>query len=84
VKTFTCGLCAAFMILSMIGMTGCADNEAEATKLSKNLGDPGAPNPKASPATTQAPASSPKEFYERAQGTQNDMYKKGYPGSRKK
>jgi len=68
----------------MFGMAGCADNEAEATKLSKNLGDPGAPNIK-SPAAELPPASSQKEFFERSQETQKKLYQKGagYPGTKK-
>ncbi len=43
-KAFTRALCLAFAMIGMLGVVGCGpDNEAEGTKASQKLGDPGAP-----------------------------------------
>ena len=42
-KAFTHVLCSAFLTIGLLGVVGCGpDNEAEGTKASKSLGDPGA------------------------------------------
>jgi len=84
VKTFTRGLFAALVTLTMIGMTGCADNEGEATKLSKGIGDPGAVNPKAIPSDMPPPPQTQAEFKKQADDVQSKLYKgSGYPGTKK-
>jgi hypothetical protein len=86
VKMFTCGLWAALVTLSMIGVTGCAENEAEADKLAKTIGSPGEMNPKAIPTETQPAPKTQAEFKEHAEAIQSKMYTKGstYPGAKKK
>lgn len=43
-KALTRALCLAFVMVGMLGVTGCGpDNEAEGLKASSNLGDPGKP-----------------------------------------
>jgi hypothetical protein len=85
VKTFTHGLCLVVVALLMMSMTGCADNEAEATKLSKSAGDPGAPNPNAIPPSTQPQATTVEEYAKRSLENQQKLSKKGsgYPGAKK-
>lgn len=84
-KTFTRGLFAALVTLTMIGMTGCADNEGEATKLSKGIGDPGPVNPKAIPTETQPAPQTQADFKKQADEAQSKLYQKGsgYPGTKK-
>jgi hypothetical protein len=83
VKAFTRGLCLAFVTL---GVTGCgADNETEAEKLSKTMGDPGAPNPKAiSTDITQGPPPTMQDVKRQAEENQKKTYSKasGYPGAK--
>ncbi len=87
-KTFTHGLCllSVVLILGLMGVAGCgADNETEADKLAKGLGDPGAVNPKAVGAERSAPPTSQAEFKERAdaQAKKNFGPGSGYPGGSK-
>ena len=43
-KALTRALCLAFVMVGMLGVTGCGpDNEAEGLKASSKLGDPGKP-----------------------------------------
>jgi hypothetical protein len=85
VKTFTHGLCMALVTLAMMIMAGCADNEAEATKLAKTAGDPGAGNPNAIPPSTQPQATTVEEYAQRSLENQQKLSKKGsgYPGAKK-
>jgi hypothetical protein len=42
VNSFTRGLALGLIALAMLGITGCStDNETEAVKISKGMGDPG-------------------------------------------
>jgi hypothetical protein len=42
VNSFTRGLALGLVALAMLGITGCStDNETEAVKISKGMGDPG-------------------------------------------
>ena len=83
-KAFTVGLCLALVNL---GMTGCGtDNETEAEKLSKTLGDPGAVNSKALPAEIkQGPPPTMLDVKRQSEENQQKQYGKGsgYPGARK-
>jgi len=84
VKWFMRGLSAPLLCVGMLGMLGCGtDNDTEADRLAKTIGDPGAPDPKGKPATTEAPPTSQEEFYKRQQKQQEDTFKKGgYPGKK--
>jgi hypothetical protein len=86
VKTFTHGLCLAsiILILGMIGVAGCtADNETEADKLAKAIGDPGKANTKGA-GEAQAPPATQAEFKARQDETEKTLYGKGssYPGAK--
>jgi hypothetical protein len=87
VKAFTRGLCWALVSLSLIGMTGCgSDNESEAEKLSKEMGDPGAANPKGLPADIkEGPPGSMEDVKRNAEENAKKLYGKGsaYPGAGK-
>ncbi len=82
----TRGLVAALFCLALVGLPACSeDNEAEATKLSKNMGDPGPGKPEAKKADTSnlPAASTPKELYEQRQKANGGM-PANYPGAKKK
>jgi len=88
VKAFTRGLCLGLVTLGMMSMTGCgADNENEAEKLAKGMGDPGAANPKSLPGEiTQGPPPTMLDVKRQAEENQKKLYGKGstYPGAGKK
>ncbi len=83
-KAFTRALCLAFAMIGMLGVVGCGpDNEAEGTKASKSLGDPGAPKEGTTKIVTP-----PKSSQDRAamgpQGSINAQSKQGAAASDKK
>jgi hypothetical protein len=84
VKAFTRALCLAFAMIGMLGVVGCGpDNEAEGTKASQKLGDPGAPAAGSTKVVTP-----PKSNQDRAalgpQGSINSQSKQGAAASAKK
>ena len=86
-NSFTRGLGMGILALVVLSITGCsADNEAEAEKLSKGMGDPG-PGAKVDAPTNEIPRSSTypkseKDF--KAQQGNVDMSRKNYPLAGKK
>jgi len=86
VKCFMRGLGASLLCMFLLGVLGCGpDNETEAQRLTKSIGDPGAPDPKGVPAVKDAaPPTDQAEFYKRQMQQQSDTFKKGgYPGAKK-
>jgi len=80
VKWFMRGLSAPLLCVGLLGVLGCGpDNDTEADRLAKSIGDPGKPDPKGLPTTSQPPAKTQEEFFKQQQQRQNDMFKKGYP-----
>ncbi len=80
------GMVVVVFSLGFIGLSGCSeDNETEAQKLSKNMGDPGKPSETAKPAlpTNLPPPRSQKEFMERQPDPGKQMGT-SYPGAEKK
>lgn len=78
-------LFASLVIVGMLGFAGCGpDNETEGQKLATKAGDPGKANPGSLPEVKQTP---PRTSAERAQrgpsGTQEQLGKQGYPGTKK-
>jgi hypothetical protein len=70
VNSFTRGLGLVVFALAMLGITGCgADNETEADKLSKGMGDPGQGTATVDPSKTQTVVGgypkSEKELFDR-------------------
>jgi len=62
----------------MLGVLGCGpDNETEADRLAKSIGDPGKPDPKGVPATPQPAANTQEELRKQQQQLQDEMFKKG-------
>lgn len=84
-NSLTRGLVAALFSLCLLGISGCsADNESDATKLSKDMGDPGKPNEKATAALpTLPPPKTQKEFFDRQVDPAKQMGP-NYPGAEKK
>jgi len=84
VNSLTRGLVVALFSLGLLGISGCsADNESEATKLSKEMGDPGKANEKATTALpVLPPAKTQKEFFERQVDPMKQMGAT-YPQSKK-
>jgi hypothetical protein len=84
VKWFIRGLSAPLVCVSMLGVLGCeADNQTEADRLAKTIGDPGKPDPKGIPAAVdRPPAQTQEEVYKRQQERQKEMFKTGYPGKK--
>ncbi len=83
-KWFMRGLSASLLCVGMLGVLGCGpDNESEADRLAKTIGDPGKPDPKGVPTTTQPPANTPEEMYKQQQQRQNEMFKKGTSSTKK-
>ena len=80
------GMVVVLFSLGLFGMSGCAeDNETEATKLAKGLGDPGKRNEaekKVEPANLPPPRSQ-KEYYNRRSDPGKQMGK-NYPGAENK
>jgi hypothetical protein len=78
-------LVVALFSMGLLGISGCsADNETEATKLSKDMGDPGKANEKATAALpTLPPAKTQKEFFDRQVDSGKQMGP-NYPGAEKK
>ena len=83
-KWFMRGLSASLLLAGMAGVVGCeTDNQTEADRLAKTIGDPGKPDPKGIPSTTQPAAKTQEEFFKQQQQRQDEMFKKGgYPGKR--
>ena len=83
-KWFMRGLIAPVFCVGMLGVLGCeTDNQTEADRLAKTIGDPGKPDAKGVPTTVAPPPKSQKEQYERQKQQQDEMFKKGnYPGRR--
>ena len=83
-KWFMRGLSAPLLCVGMLGVLGCGpDNETEADRLAKTIGDPGKPDPKGVPATTQPTPTSREEYFKQQQQREKGMYKKGtYPGAK--
>jgi hypothetical protein len=70
VNSFTRRLGLGLLSLSVVGFTGCSeDNETEVQKLSKGIGDPGEGTTKVDPSKTQTVEggypTSEKEFFNR-------------------
>jgi hypothetical protein len=85
VNSLTRGLGLSVLGLAMLGATGCGvDNESEAEKLSKGLGDPGAmnPNTKKDENADLPQSNSPAERHKQRE-SQNAMGP-GYPLAKKK
>ncbi len=83
-KWFMRGLSASLLCVGMLGVLGCGpDNDTEADRLAKTIGDPGKPNPKGIPTTTLEPAGTQEENYRRQQERQNQMFKKAGQGTKK-
>ena len=59
-KWFMRGLSASLLFMGILGVLGCGtDNQTEADRLAKTIGDPGKPDPKGVPATVEPPAKDP-------------------------
>ncbi len=79
-NSFTRGLSVAVFSLGLLGVTGCGtDNDTEAEKLSKSIGDPGAANPKAK-ATNQPIPKTREEAGKQTLETQSQGKGKEYKG----
>lgn len=80
------GMVVVLFSLGLLGVSGCsADNENEASKLAKNMGDPGKRNEaekKVEPANLPPPKSQ-KEYYDRRSDPGKQMGR-DYPGAEKK
>ncbi len=82
---FMRGLSASLLCVSMLGVLGCGpDNETEANRLAKTIGDPGKPDAKGVPAAIEPPPKSQAEQYERQKKKSDEMFKGGYGGAPKK
>ncbi len=79
------GLSASLFCVGMLGVSGCGpDNETEADRLAKSIGDPGKADAKGVPATEEAAPKTQEEFFKRQQQRQDEMFKKsGNPTSKK-
>jgi len=85
VKWFMRGLTVPLLCVGMLGVLGCGtDNQTEADKLAKSIGDPGKPDPKGMPAAIEPPPKSQAEAYERQKQQQAETFKGGYGGAKKK
>jgi hypothetical protein len=84
VKWFMRGLSVPLLCVGLLGVLGCGpDNETEANRLAKSIGDPGKPDAKGVPTKLQPAPTTQEEFFKRQQQQQNEMFKKGaYPGKR--
>ncbi|MGO9470908.1 MAG: hypothetical protein ACLQIB_13840 [Isosphaeraceae bacterium] len=77
-KWFIRGLSASLLCVGIVGVLGCGpDNDTEANRLAKSIGDPGKPDPKGVPATLQPAANTQEELRKQQQQLQNDMFKRG-------
>jgi len=77
-KWFIRGLIAPLLCVGMLGVLGCGpDNETEANRLAKTIGDPGKPDPKGVPTAIEPPPKSQAEQYERQKKKDEEMFKKG-------
>jgi hypothetical protein len=78
------GLIVVFFSLGLLGVAGCsADNETEANKLAKDMGDPGKASEAKSALPSLPPAKTQKEYFERQVDPGKQMGG-NYPGSEKK
>jgi hypothetical protein len=85
VNSFTRGLGLALVALSMLGVTGCTDNEKEAEQLSKNMGDPGPGNPNVKKAEKDdLPPPATQEEWKKRQQDPKKVMGSNYPGANKK
>jgi hypothetical protein len=83
VNVFMRGLGRGLLALAILGITGCgADNETEAEKLSKGMGDPGPGTAKVDPSQQAVPAVTGPTGYPTSP-PKNDMGK-SYPLAKKK
>jgi len=79
------GMVAGLLSLGLLGVSGCStDNETEATKLSKNMGDPGkrSETEKKVEQTNLPPPKSQKEYYDRRSDPKKQMGT-NYPGAKR-
>ncbi len=77
------GMVVVLFSLGLLGVSGCStDNETEASKLSKNVGDPGKPSEKVAPSNLPPPRTQ-KEYFDRSVDPGKQMGP-NYPGANKK
>jgi hypothetical protein len=84
VKWFMRGLTVLLLCVGTLSVLGCGpDNETEADRLAKTIGDPGKPDPKGVPAAADLPpAKTQEEVFKRQQERQKDLFKGGYPAKK--
>jgi hypothetical protein len=84
VNSFTRGLGLALLSVGMLGVTGCTDNETDAQKLQKDMGDPGPGNPSSKVQKSDVPTPRTQEERFKQQGDPKKVMGPNYPGAKTK